>query len=94
MQFLIPKFVLHEIEMPSRVVHEHINFYWIDTTEHIIRFLLNNQLPYIAQKTLTPQCYGFNKNNVYTKLGIPFLYEEWAIEQTERYPKGKLLSVL
>ena len=94
MQFIIPKFVLNKIEMPIRVVNEHEDYYWVDTTERIIRFLLDNQLPYIAQKTLTPQCYGFNENNVYTRLGMPVLYEEWAIEQTERYPKGKLLSVL
>ena len=94
MQFLIPKFVLHEIEMPSRVVYEYINFYWIDATERIIHFLLNNQLPHIATETLTRRCYGFNEANVYTRLGMPVLYEEWAIEQTERYPKGKLLSVL
>ena len=94
MRFIIPKFVLHEIDMPTRVVSEHENYYWLEAVERLQGFLLYKRLPYIALKFLPENCYAFNEDCIYTKSAFPTYYEEWAIEQTERYPKGKLLSVL
>ena len=94
MQFIIPKFVLNEIEMPTRVINEHENYFWLEAVERLKGFLLTHQLPFIVLKDTSQPCYGYDEAYIYNYDRFPRLYNEWAIEQTERYPKGKLLRLL
>lgn len=94
MQFIVPKFALDKIELPIKVMHSYDQYFWIDSVERLKEFLLNQQLPFIVLRNATQRCYGYNEEFAYTDDRFPRHYNEWAIEQTERYPKGKLLSVL
>ena len=94
MQLLIPKFVLNKIEMPIRVLNEHENYYHIEAVERLKEFLLNQRLPFILSKATSQRCYGYDEAYNYNYDRFPRHYNDWAIEQTERYPKGKLLRLL
>ena len=94
MHFIIPKFVLDSIDLPIKVMHSYDHYFWIDSVERLKSILLEQRLPFIVLKDATQRCYGYNEELVYTDDRFPRHYNEWAIEQTERYPKGKLLSLL
>ena len=94
MQFIVPKFVLDKIELPIKVMHSYDQYFWIDSVERLKSSLLERQLPFIVLKDATQRCYVYNEEYLYTDDRFPRNYNEWAVEQTERYPKGKLLSLL
>ena len=94
MQFIIPKFVLDSIDLPIKVMHSYDQYFWIDSVERLKGILLEQQLPFIVLKDATQRCYGYNEEYLYTDGRFPSHYNEWAVEQTERYPKGKLLRLL
>ena len=94
MHFIVPKFVLDKIELPIKVMHSYDQYFWIDSVERLKGILLEQQLPFIVLKDTTQRCYGYNEELTYTDDKFPRHYNEWAVEQTERYPKGKLLRLL
>ena len=94
MHFIFPKFVLDKIELPIKVMHSYDQYFWIDSVERLKGILLEQQLPFIVLKDATQRCYGYNEEYLYTDDRFPRHYNEWAVEQTELYPKGKLLSLL
>lgn len=94
MQIIIPKFVLNKIEMPIRVLNEYENYYYIEAVERLKEFLLNQRLPFIVSKAISQRCYGYDEAYNYNYDRFSKDYNDWAIEQTARYPKGKLLRLL
>ena len=95
MHFIIPKFVLDKIELPIKVIHSYDHYFWIDSVERLKGILLEQQLPFIVLKSTSQRCYGYDEELAYPADKFPRQHcNEWAIEQTERYPKGKLLGLL
>jgi hypothetical protein len=72
-------------------MHSYDQYFWIDSVERLKGILLEQQLPFILFKAASQRCYGYDEEYLYTDARFPRHYNEWAIEQTERYPKGKLL---
>lgn len=94
MHFIVPKFVLDKIALPIKVIQLYDQYFWIESVERLKGTLLEQQLPFIVLKDATQRCYGYNEEYLYTDDIFPRHYNEWVIEQTERYPKGKLLRLL
>ena len=94
MQFIVPKFVLDSIDLPIKVMHSYDQYFWIDSVERLKGILLEQRLPFILFNATSQRCYGYDESYNYNYDRFPRHYNEWAIEQTERYPKGKLLSLL
>ena len=94
MQFIVPKFVLDSIDLPIKVMHSYDQYFWIDSVERLKEFLLKQYLPFIVLKDTSQRCYGYDEEHNYVNDKYPRHYNEWAVEQTERYPKGKLLRLL